>query len=124
MTRDEWDRLSPGERDALILNAASSPDYRHSFHDGRLWLSVNGGKEHILDIEPTSLLDDCRYFVETEIRKRDLKEKYVARLCIILFGVNQPRFEDLWSLVTASPNERCLAAYNVLETTVPKEATK
>ena len=117
MDRDSWDRLSPGERDALILNATASRDFHYSFHDDQLWLSLRGGPESSSDVIPTSNLNQCHGFVEREIRHRGLGDKYLRELCRMLIGIspNTIQFEDLWSLITATPSERCLAALNTLE---------
>jgi hypothetical protein len=100
MNRDEWDRLSFKKRDKLILDL------------------IYGEHAPLL---VTSDRDVCASYVEQWIAHRDLRSEYIKELTKILIGDNVPDSGDLWPLITATPSERCLAALNALETTVPKE---
>ncbi len=100
MDRTEWDRLSPSKRDNLILTL---------IYGDHVPLNVSSDR------------DLCASYVETEIAHRNLRCEYVRELARLLIGFEDIHIDDAWSLITATPGERCLAAYNVLETTVPKE---
>ena len=118
MDRDSWDRLSPGERDVLILNAIFNNGVystAYSYHDNQLWASIRGGAESVSNWSPSSKPDFST--IEYDLKHRGLGDKYIRELCHMLIGFspNTVQFEDLWPLVTATPSERCLAAYNVLE---------
>jgi hypothetical protein len=51
--------------------------------------------------------------VERWIAHQDLRREYVNELARITDCT--PTSDHLWLLVTATPSERCLAAYNCLE---------
>ena len=92
MNRDEWDRLSRGERDALILNLVY-PDRGFSYHDYQLWYYLNGVEEESAEYVTRSL-DECRV-VEGKIAELNLKDRYIAELTKILIGDNVPDSGDL-----------------------------
>ena len=117
MDRDSWDLLPPGERDVLILNAVyNSEPYSMVFlyHDGHLWRK-EGSIEVRSNLTPAFNLDHCRRHIEVAISLRNLQSQYIHSLTYLLIGDNTPTPDDLWVFVTATPSERCLAAYNVLE---------
>jgi hypothetical protein len=92
MTKDEWDRLPFIERYELVRGLCDIPEYVDS--------------------------DSARFIfmVEQWIAHRDLRDEYVKELCLLIVGYySSMSGSDLWLLVTATPSERCLAAYNVLE---------
>ena len=103
MTRDEWERLSWSRKSYLLLQRFAPFYY---LQDG--CLMKNGVHAYV---EPYSL----SLTAESHIKLRNLKSEYIKELTKILIGDNTPDRDDLWPLVTATPSERCLAAYNVLE---------
>ena len=108
MTRDEWDRLSLGQRNVLILNAIYDWDGSpYSFHDGQLWFR----ETQATFTHP----NDISHLAEMELIHRGLRDKYIHSLTTVLIGDNTPDCNDLWAFVTATSSERCLAAYNCLE---------
>ena len=103
MDKDSWDRLS-WDRKSFLLLQRFAPFYY--LEEGRLM--KNGIRTHV---EPYAL----SIAAESHIKLRSLQSQYISQLTHLLIGDNTPTPDDLWNFVTATPSERCLAAYNVLE---------
>jgi hypothetical protein len=103
MTESEWDRLS-WDRKSFLLLQKIAPFYY--LEDGHL---MKNGVHAYVDPQALSIA------AESHIRLRNLKSEYIRELTKLLIGDNTPDQGDLWTFVTATPSERCLAAYKCLE---------
>jgi len=89
MDKDSWDRLPFIDRYELVRGLCDIPK------------TIDSSSNYFT------------FYVERWIAHQDLRREYVNELARITDCT--PTSDHLWLLVTATPSERCLAAYNCLE---------